>query len=109
MAKVYTVDEIKKIVTPIAKQYGVKNVWLFGSYARGEADEKSDIDLRITRGDRVKSLITLGGMYVDFEEALGKPVDIITTESLADEINKLYNRDLRKNIKRDEVKLYETE
>ena len=39
---VYTIDEIKKIIIPIAKTHGVKSISLFGSYARGEAKENSD-------------------------------------------------------------------
>ncbi|MBR1805506.1 MAG: nucleotidyltransferase domain-containing protein [Selenomonadaceae bacterium] len=42
---IYTIDEIRRNVTPIAKKYGVKKLSLFGSYARGETDDKSDVDL----------------------------------------------------------------
>ena len=41
MGKIYTVDEITAAVKPIAEKYGIDKVWLFGSYARGEATEKS--------------------------------------------------------------------
>ena len=43
--KVYTINEIKGIVAPIAKKHGVNKVYLFGSYARGEATPSSDVDL----------------------------------------------------------------
>ena len=43
--QVYSIDEIRKIVTPIAKQHGVDKVFLFGSYARGDATPASDVDL----------------------------------------------------------------
>ena len=43
----YTVDEIKEIVSALAAQYGADRIYLFGSYARGDADKDSDIDLRI--------------------------------------------------------------
>ena len=46
----YTVDEIKNIVTPIAKEYGIDSLYLFGSYSRGSANDKSDIDLHIDKG-----------------------------------------------------------
>ena len=36
---IYTIDEIRRKVVPIAKKYGVKKLSLFGSYARGEADD----------------------------------------------------------------------
>ena len=47
---IYTIDEIRGIVSEIAKQYGVEQVSIFGSYARGEARLDSDIDLRIDKG-----------------------------------------------------------
>ena len=53
---VYTVDEIRQIVHPIAERYGLQAVYLFGSYARGTASEDSDIDLLIdTTGTELKS------------------------------------------------------
>ena len=42
--KVYSIEEIKSKAIPIAKKYGVKKLSLFGSYARGEANSKSDLD-----------------------------------------------------------------
>lgn len=78
---IYTIEEIKKIVTPIAASYGVEKIYLFGSYARGEATEDSDIDLRVDKG-RLKGLIELGALYVDLEESLGKQLDLLATGSL---------------------------
>ena len=50
---VYTIDEIKFIVVPIAKTYGVSSVSLFGSYAKGTATSDSDIDFIIDKGDLI--------------------------------------------------------
>ncbi len=47
MSRIYTVEEIQKKVRPIAEKYGIDTVWLFGSYARGEANENSDVDLLV--------------------------------------------------------------
>ena len=44
---IYSIYEIQQRIAPVAKQYGVKAVFLFGSYARGEAREDSDIDLLV--------------------------------------------------------------
>jgi predicted nucleotidyltransferase len=52
-SRLYTIAEIKDIVTPIAKSHGVSKVYLFGSYAHGEATKNSDIYLRITSHDNV--------------------------------------------------------
>ena len=47
---VYTIDQIRKIVAPIAASYGVGSLSLFGSYARGEATDGSDIDILVDSG-----------------------------------------------------------
>lgn len=44
---IYTVEEIRRRITPVAVRYLLKAVYLFGSYARGEATDESDIDLLI--------------------------------------------------------------
>ena len=43
----YSIDEISRRVAPVAKSYGLPAVYLFGSYARGEATPESDIDLLV--------------------------------------------------------------
>ena len=48
--KIYTVDEIREIVIPIAKKHGVAALYLFGSYARGEATAESDVDFLLDGG-----------------------------------------------------------
>lgn len=95
---IYTVDEIKNITIPIAKEYGVNSMSLFGSYARGEAIEGSDIDILIDRGN-IHDLLEYAGFINDLEDALGCNVDVITTTS--------NNQDFLKNIRKDEVKIYE--
>lgn len=76
----YTVDEIRNIVVPIAKEYGVESLYLFGSYSRGDANEKSDIDIRIDKGN-IRSLYTLTDFRIALEDALKLPVDIVTGDS----------------------------
>ena len=49
-SKIYSIDEIKAMVAPIAEQYGVARIFLFGSYARGEAKPDSDLDFRVDKG-----------------------------------------------------------
>ena len=95
--KIYSIDEIKSIVTPIAEKYGVEKVYLFGSYARGEDDNNSDLDLRIDKG-ALKGLFMLGAMYSDLEEKFDKKLDLLTTASL--------DKDFLNRIKNEEVLLY---
>ena len=80
---IYTISEIREKLRPIAVQYGLSEVYLFGSYARGTATEESDIDLLINRKDsRVTSLFSFGELYESIETALQKPVDILTEQTL---------------------------
>ena len=81
MDKVYTIEEIKSIVVPIVKAHSVGRIYLFGSYARGEATVSSDIDLRIEKG-KLHGVIALAALHEDMEEALGQKVDLLTTGSL---------------------------
>ena len=75
--KIYSVNEIREIAVPIAKKHGVAALYLFGSYARGEATAESDIDF-LMDGGKICSLYQLSAFRLDLEEALGKPVDLLT-------------------------------
>lgn len=68
-----------------ASKYGAYNVRVFGSVARGEADEKSDIDLLVDM-EPGRSLFDLGGLLTDLEELLGCNVDVVTEKGLRDRI-----------------------
>ena len=50
MQELRSISEIRAIVSPLAEQYGADRVFLFGSYARGDANPDSDVDLRIDKG-----------------------------------------------------------
>ena len=76
----YSAEEIKTIIIPIAEKYGVLRIYLFGSYARGDNTEDSDVDLRIDKG-KVKGM-QMAALLLDLEDALGKPVDLISTTTL---------------------------
>lgn len=92
-----TIPEIRDIVSKLAAQYGAKRVYLFGSYARGDMGASSDIDLRIDKGS-IRGL-ALAALLVDLEDALGVPVDLVSTGSLDD--------DFLSTIQNDEVLLYD--
>ena len=76
----YTIDQIQNIVRPIAKEYGVSSISLFGSYATGNADAESDIDLKIEKG-KLRSLYQICALRLALEDALHLPVDLVTSES----------------------------
>lgn len=104
---IYTVDEITSIVRPIAERYGLRAVYLFGSYARGTATVDSDIDLLIdTTGTKIKSLLQVAAVYCDLEEALGKPVDLVTVSSLEQRAQMPSEKNFRKTVWDEKVDIY---
>lgn len=72
---VITLENITALVKPLTKKYHVKEMYLFGSYARGEADENSDLDFLVFGGQGFKltSILALGE---ELREVLKKKVDI---------------------------------
>ncbi len=77
---VYSFEEIVERVRPVAEKYGLRSVYLFGSYARGDADDDSDVDLLVD-AENVHGLCFCG-MWEDFRDALEKEVDMVTLNSL---------------------------
>ena len=92
-----SIPRIRECIAPICKKYPIRKAYLFGSYARGNATEKSDVDLRI-EGD-ITSFFMLGGIYSELSDALGTELDLLSRlpESEA----------FKENLKKDEVLLYE--
>lgn len=104
---IYTIEQIKNIVSPIAQKYNLKAVCLFGSYARGTATEKSDVDLLVdTSGTSLKSLISLGGLYCELEEALCKRIDLVTVSSLEQEAKMPSEANFRETVMKEQVNVY---
>lgn len=68
--------DIKSIIKPILLKYGIEEVYLFGSYSRGEANENSDVDIYCERGN-VESLDTLCSLENELKDGLGKNIDLI--------------------------------
>jgi hypothetical protein len=89
---------IKKQILPILKEAGVLRSSLFGSVARGETDEQSDIDILVEL-PRDKSLFDLADLQQRLQSALGKKVDIGTYRSI-----KPFFRD---RILSEQVQIYE--
>jgi predicted nucleotidyltransferase len=75
-------DIIYKKVTSILAGYGAKKISIFGSYARGEADPESDIDIIVEFSER-KSLLDIVGIEQELSEALGMKVDLLTEKSIS--------------------------
>lgn len=61
--------------------YGARNLRVFGSVARGQADARSDVDFLVDM-EPGRSLFDLGGLQYELERLLGRPVDVVTERGL---------------------------
>ena len=88
-----TIDEIKKAVAKVGKKYGIKNAYLFGSYAKGTAKEGSDVDLLIDDGGNIKGYIAFNGFRFELMDELGTDVDLLTPNSIGERFYNLIKND----------------
>ena len=94
---VFTIEDIRKRIVPIVVKYGIDSFSLFGSYARDEATEDSDLDFVMDDGD-LKGLQYVS-LVLDLEDEFNCHVDVISKGSS--------NKKFLNKIKNDEVLLYE--
>jgi len=103
---VYTLDELREIIRPIAEKYEIPAVYIFGSYARGEATEDSDVDVLIDgRSPKLRGIM-IGALYVDLEESLRKQLSLVETEALEEPRVKLRRPWFYENVNREKVMVY---
>ena len=95
---VLTLKQIKEKIRPVTAKHGIQNVYIFGSYSRGEATGNSDVDIYCDRGD-VDTLWKHSAFEDELAEALGKDVDVITIGSHMEE-------SFREQLEKDMIKLW---
>jgi predicted nucleotidyltransferase len=76
------VEEHREKILELAARHGASNVRVFGSLARGEGSESSDLDLLVTLEEQ-RSLLDLVGLKQDIEDLLHRPVDVMTEPALS--------------------------
>jgi len=79
-----TTEQMTQQIAEYFKTQPVLKAWLFGSFARGEETENSDVDILFIpdRSGKPFTLFTHGGMYMDLKELLGREVDLIVEGTL---------------------------
>ena len=103
----FNLDRIKTLITPVAKRHKLRSVYVFGSYARNEATEDSDVDLLIDReGSAIHGIFGMNALLGEFKEALGKDVDLVTLQSLRQESTIRSNSDFIESVMKERVKIY---
>lgn len=96
----YTVQQIQTVLNPIFEEYRVRKAILFGSYAKGHAQERSDIDLLVDSGLKGMAFF---GLLEDVVNALGKDVDLLDTTQV------IPNSEVDREITESGVLIYGTE
>ena len=71
------IETHRREILALAKDEGLENVRVFGSMARGDADESSDIDLLVTLGPKASGLAPIG-LEIEVRKLLGREVDVLT-------------------------------
>ncbi|MCR5781534.1 MAG: nucleotidyltransferase domain-containing protein [Clostridia bacterium] len=105
---ILTLDELKSRITPIAEKYKLRAVYLFGSYARNEASEDSDVDILIDRtGSVIRGLFDMGGLYNDLRDSIGKEIDIVTTQTLEQSSTRRRSPLFVENLYSERIAIYE--
>ena len=109
--KVYTIEEIKNNILKILKKYNIERAYVFGSYARNEANQDSDVDIMIAGGKKIRTLLDMTGFEIELKRALKKNVDVISEEVYSeeddDEDGELARKLFMKNVMQERVKIYE--
>ena len=94
-----TTEVMTKKIAEYFKTQPVLKAWLFGSFARGEQREGSDVDILIVLDKSTPVGLKFFGMYEDLKELLGRNVDLVVDRSLAPFA--------RKSVDRDKILIYE--
>jgi hypothetical protein len=90
----YLSDSDKEKIIEICKRNDISYCALFGSFARGEATEDSDVDLLVGFSKRI-GLFDFVGIGQDLEEALNRKVDLVTEDGLSKYVRDNVMRDLK--------------
>lgn len=96
----YTIEDLKNKIIPVAKKHHLSKVYLFGSYARNEADDQSDVDLAVE-----ESTNDYYAVYLDYQNVFDK-VDVVPIETLLNPTTNV-GKLVKENFLKERVLLYE--
>lgn len=94
---ILTIDEIRTPIAPLAQKYNVAEIWVFGSYARGDATADSDIDLLVLGGDTFKPA-SVFELAEEARRTLRKNVDMFEISEINTD-SSFYDRIMREKVR----------
>ena len=95
-SEIFTIENIVNLVKPIAEKYQVDQIYLFGSYARGEAGIDSDLDFLVYGGERFK-LTMIFALAEELREVLKKNVDVFEIHEI-NQNSEFYNTIMKERL-----------
>ncbi|MCF0145792.1 MAG: nucleotidyltransferase domain-containing protein [Eubacterium sp.] len=104
LSDVLSVDSIRLLLLPAARKYKFSKVFLFGSYARGEATAESDVDL-LVEGGTMENMFDYYNTKEALQDAFGKNVDLVM-ERAAERDNSRSGKRFREKLEREKVLIY---
>ncbi|QED60725.1 nucleotidyltransferase domain-containing protein [Enterococcus durans] len=106
---VLTVEEIKERVKPVAEKYEIPVVYIFGSYARNEATNESDIDFLVgTTGLPEKYRWSVYSDFFDeLKEAVDHEIDLVEMEAFEEPLPFNHNKEFFEKMMKERVKVFE--
>lgn len=96
---IFTKEQIQKIISEYFAAKPVKRVWLFGSYARGDADENSDVDVLIDFEENSRVGLHYLIWHEDIEKKMNKKVQVVSNSALS--------KFIRPYVEKDKLLIYE--
>ena len=100
-------ENIGKMIAPVAEKHRLRSVYVFGSYARDEANENSDIDLLIDReGSEIHGIFGMSALFDELKILFGKEIDLVTLQSLRQQSTLRNHPDFVESVMRERVKVY---
>jgi predicted nucleotidyltransferase len=105
---IYTIEQIKELASPIAQKYKLKALWVFGSYARGEATEESDVDFLIDYTDStIVNMFDLCHFNTELAEIMKTEIDLISTDGLFNPIQQREFPNFVATVSKERILIYE--
>ena len=95
--KILSLDDIQKIVTPLAEKYHISDVYIFGSYARNEATANSDIVFLVFGGEGFR-LTSVFAFAEELRMMIQKEIDVFEINEV-NENSQFYKTIMREKLK----------